>query len=96
MPGFVNTMNKMKKQNVQFLFVDVSESKSDVDKYTKAYHYRGFDPLLDIGGEVFSAYNGTGYPTTYIIDKTGYISYQRIGVLEVKDLEKEINVALGK
>jgi peroxiredoxin len=96
MPGFVDTMNKRKDGNVKFLFVDVSESKIDVTKYIRESNYEGLDPLLDSNGDVFSAYNGTGYPTTYIIDKTGHVAYQKVGELEVNDLEKEINGALGK
>jgi thiol-disulfide isomerase/thioredoxin len=96
MPGFVDTMNKPKYKNVKFLFVDVSEVKNDVDKYIKQSNYKNVDPLLDTSGEVFTAYNGTGYPTTYIIDKTGHVAFLKIGEMDVKDLEKEIDGELNK
>lgn len=96
MPGFVDTMEKMKNnKNVKFLFVDVEESQNVVSKFIKQKKFEAANPLLDLDGKVFTTYGGSGFPTTYIIDKKGNISYTQIGLMEIKDLKREINTALG-
>lgn len=60
------------KDDLVILAVDVQESKATVENYMKDKDYT-FPILLDEKGEVASTYYISSYPTTYFVDKEGYL-----------------------
>lgn len=60
------------KDDLVILAVDVQESKGTVENYMKDKDYT-FPILLDEKGEIASTYFISSYPTTYFVDKEGYL-----------------------
>lgn len=60
------------KEDLVILAVDVQESKATVEDYMKDKDYT-FPILLDEKGEVASTYFISNFPTTYFVDKEGYL-----------------------
>lgn len=91
MPDFIEVMKDSNfKDKVKFLFIDVEESKKDVESFLKKYKYEGLDPLMDTDGKIFTAYGASGFPSTYIIDKAGNISFHQDGEMEKGFLVEKI------
>lgn len=95
LPGFIATAEKYKDKDVQFLFIDVAEKKSDVEKFLKERKYN-IDPLMDDESEVFSGLYGLrSFPTTFILDRDGYIAYGNEGFMDEAALKSAIEKALS-
>lgn len=94
LPGFVTTAERYKGKNVEFLFIDVSEKKSDVEKFLKERNFN-IDPLMDTDGLVASRdYGVTGIPRTVIVDKDGYVAVDHTGFMDEGTLEVSIQEAI--
>ena len=58
--------------------INVAESSSKVSQFMQSYEL-SFPVLLDSDGNVTQSYNVTGIPTTFFIDKFGFIEEIKIG-----------------
>lgn len=94
LPGFIATAEKYKDKGVEFLFVDVAESKSDVEKFLKERKFN-IDPLMDEDGIVSGRdYGVTGIPRTIIVDKEGYVAGDHPGFMDEGTLSSAIEKAM--
>lgn len=66
---------KLAKDGLQVLAINVGESTSKVLNFTKNYHL-AFRVLLDKDATVASSYRILGVPTYILIDKKGYIRFE--------------------
>jgi peroxiredoxin len=64
--------DKYKKQGVEIVAVNVGESNVAVEKFVDRYHLT-FATVLDQKNEVTKAYGVGPIPTTFLIDKDGYV-----------------------
>ncbi|MCK4417036.1 MAG: TlpA family protein disulfide reductase [Candidatus Latescibacteria bacterium] len=53
-------------------------------------------PLLKVATKVFSAYQVRGIPTTYIIDKKGYIQHREVGFAPGRGIEERFRNIIEK
>lgn len=84
-----------KDKNVEFIGIDVRESKKKVISFAEKYKI-SYPILLDPKGEAGSLYRVPFFPFNLIIDQNGVIRF--VGsFLKEEDLKKELNkVILGK
>ena len=78
MPSMQRAWQKLKKQNVVMLGVDVGEDEDTIFKFTADYPVE-FPLLMDHDSSVISRWPVRGLPTTFIIDPKGHIAYRAIG-----------------
>ncbi len=83
------------KENVEFIFVNVQESREKVDAYMQENGFIFKNNLLDLTGEVSQLYGISGIPTTVIINKEfteimGFVGDVEIGIFE-EEIIKMIN-----
>ena len=72
-PDFMQVVEEYKGKDVEFLFIDVQEDKKTVEEFLRSGNYN-IDPLMDSKSKVFSALYGLrGLPTTFIVDRNGYL-----------------------
>jgi thiol-disulfide isomerase/thioredoxin len=72
-PDFMKVVEEYKGKDVEFLFIDVQEDKKTVEEFLRSGNYN-IDPLMDSKSKVFSALYGLrGLPTTFIVDRDGYL-----------------------
>lgn len=90
----LNDVNKTleKDGDVVLLAVDVQESADIVKNYLSSNNL-SLKVLLDKDGKVAQAYNITGFPTTYVINKDGSIYHVQPGATDKKSLQKWIDGA---
>jgi thiol-disulfide isomerase/thioredoxin len=71
----------------EVLAINYGESKDVVGEFI---HDIGvtFPVLFDNDAKVHGVYRFPGYPTSYIVDKTGVIRFQHIGLMDERTLEK--------
>jgi peroxiredoxin len=60
------------------LAINFRENRSDVQSFYKE-HNLSFRALLDSGAESFARYEAWSLPTTFLIDKRGYIVGKVVG-----------------
>jgi len=95
----VPILNKLypeyKDKNVEFIGIDVRESKKKVSTFAEKYKI-AYPILLDPKGEVGNLYRVPYSPFNLIIDQNGVIKFVG-GFLSEKDLKKELDkIILGK
>jgi peroxiredoxin len=81
MPGMQRLANRMPAETFQILAVNVGESAFRVAKFMKLIGVH-FTALLDDKGEVFEAWGGSIYPTSFVLDGEGRIRYFVYGPLD--------------
>ena len=85
MPNFQKYYKDYPKQ-FEVLAINYGESKDVVGEFI---HDIGvtFPVLFDNDAKVHGVYRFPGYPTSYIVDKTGVIRFQHIGLMDERTLE---------
>ena len=75
------------KDDVQFQMVNLTVDDQP-DKVKKLVHEKGYTlPILfDVSGEVSEVYQVFSVPTTYFVDKDGYIYKKILGAMTEKQL----------
>ena len=63
---------KLEKDNIKIVLVDVGENELIVDKYLKKANIQ-FDVFLDIESEIADLYGLVGVPTFYFVDEKGIV-----------------------
>lgn len=93
MPDFNEAYKKY--PDVQFLMVNatdgVQETMSSAAEYVDKENYQ-FDVFFDTKYEAVNAYNVTGFPSTFFIDKDGNLVTRGSGMLNMETLEKGIKM----
>ena len=77
----INSLYKAYKDNPEVVFVMINvENKEDkVRKFIKKKNY-SFPIYLPNASQIPRVYESKGIPTTFVIDKEGYIAYKKVGM----------------
>ena len=81
MPSMQRIYNELKDEGFEIVAVDLREDKKVVKKFVKEFELT-FPVLLDKTGKVGGIYGARSIPTTYIIDRDGFIVGRTIGARE--------------
>ncbi len=81
MPAMQRLYDKLKDEGLEIVAVDLQESRRQVKKFVEKYKLT-FPVLLDKSGEVGSIYGARAIPTTYLIDRDGYVFAGAAGARE--------------
>ncbi len=89
-PDFVKVSKEYESKGVQFIGILCERQYIDekIKKFIKTYKIKY--PVLMATHEVLKDYQIRAYPTTFIIDKKGYIIKKHLGLLLEKDLKEII------
>lgn len=81
------SLNKLNKKNddLVVLAVDVMEDKKTVEKYIEKGKYE-FEVVLDEEGEIAQNYYVTAFPTSFFVDKEGFLIGGIPGMLEYEQM----------
>ncbi|OIO39767.1 MAG: hypothetical protein AUJ75_00920 [Candidatus Omnitrophica bacterium CG1_02_49_10] len=80
MPNIENLHRSMKDKPFKVLAVNLGESKGIIRSFMAGRYT--IPVLMDNNGKAFRAYGGRYIPTTFIIDKNGFIRHKLIGAAE--------------
>lgn len=80
---------KYKDKNFEVITVNLGENKQLIQNYIKNKKY-SINVLMDEKEEVANRYNISTMPTSYFIDKNGYVLYKKAGVMTEKEMESKI------
>lgn len=100
-PFMQKEVNKFKDNtDVQFLFIDSSESGAEADKSKKsgdfiAQHKYTFNVLMDNDKTVLGKYKVEGIPAKFIVDKDGMIRFKTVGFSDGEKMQKEVELMIG-
>ncbi|KMT22944.1 TlpA family protein disulfide reductase [Clostridium cylindrosporum] len=72
-PEFMKVGNTYKKEGVEILFINSGEKGEDVTQFISDNPIASLNVLLDLNSEVTKKYGVDSSPTTYVIDRDGYI-----------------------
>jgi thiol-disulfide isomerase/thioredoxin len=81
MPSITNLYQHFKNSDFVILAIDIQESKEDVAAFMSKMRLP-FPAALDSSGKVSQLYNVSAIPTTYIIDRDGYVVAMTRGSME--------------
>ena len=109
-PYFNRAWDKLKKDDIAMLFVNINEGKETIEAYEKNHQAINPTILLDETAGQLHNWNMTGLPTTFIIDPEGRVAYQAMGerewdndeilnkvrALKNKDKNKPVKIKLSK
>lgn len=90
MPSIQNLYDKFKDNpDVIFVMINVESKRSKAKKFIdkKAYSFPIYYPNAS---RIPNVYSSDGIPTTYVVDKDGYIAYQKVGMASY-DAEKFVD-----
>jgi peroxiredoxin len=100
-PYMQKEVNRFKDStDVQFLFIDSSESGAEADKAKKsadfiAQHKYSFNVLMDNDKTVLGKYKVEGIPAKFIVDKNGMIRFKTVGFNDGEKMQKEIELMIA-
>jgi thiol-disulfide isomerase/thioredoxin len=80
MPSMEVLYQRFKNQGLEMLAVNYQEGQKDVAAFMKNYKL-SFPAGLDSSGQIGGIYGIEAFPTTYIIDREGYIITRIVGSL---------------
>ena len=81
LPSMQRLSDRMAADAFEILAINVRESPFRVSKFMKLMGVR-LTALLDDKGEIFQAWGGNIYPTSFVLDREGRIRYVAYGPLE--------------
>jgi thiol-disulfide isomerase/thioredoxin len=81
LPGIQRLADRMAGEAFKVLLVNVGESPFRVSKFMKLTGVH-LTSLLDDKGDVFKAWAGTVYPTSFVVDSAGQARYVAYGPLD--------------
>jgi len=85
-----------KEQGLVILAIDLDDPVADVQDYTDSLGLT-FPVLLDPGVTIADLYRVRGWPTSYFVNRDGFIDNQRVGALSEGMLTEYLNqVGLGE
>jgi peroxiredoxin len=83
----LNARYLKEKEHFEVLAINFDEPQEIVQNFINDLEL-SFPVLLDPGGRVQDLYRVRGYPTSYLIDQTGIVRIQHIGLLTESQLDK--------
>jgi len=86
MPALQRRYEQYQAQGFTVLAVDADEPSADVSAFARAYLLT-FPVLLDPGLKVNDLYRVRGYPTSYFVDRAGFIRVVHIGSMSDAQLD---------
>ena len=86
MPSMEDLYKKMDKNSFEILAVNIQEDKKTVEDFINRNRYT-FPVLLDEKGEAASIYQIRSIPTTFLLDKNGFIFAALTGSREWNETE---------
>ncbi len=78
MPSMQTLYDELRSDGLEIVAVNVMEPRETVAPFIEEFGYT-YPVLLDIEGRVMSRYAVRAYPTTYVIDRDGYVIGARPG-----------------
>jgi thiol-disulfide isomerase/thioredoxin len=78
MPSIQQMYNKLKNKNFEILAVNVNDTPKEAGDYIKSNAFT-FPVVLDLEYQASQIYGIKGFPTTYVIDREGYLIGKLIG-----------------
>jgi thiol-disulfide isomerase/thioredoxin len=81
MPSMEKLYRRFKAQGLEILAVNLHEDRSSVKRFVEEYDL-SFPVLLDTTGRIGSTYGARSIPTTYIVDRDGFVLAGTIGSRE--------------
>lgn len=94
MPEIEAAYRKYQKDGLVILGVNNRESDSTVKKYVEDGGFEWPMPM-DYDGRVIGLYGVAAYPTSFFVDKQGFIVATQIGGMDKKGLEDRLSKILG-
>jgi thiol-disulfide isomerase/thioredoxin len=96
-PWMNQMQSKYEAQGLQVVSINLDKDKSSIATFLKSYP-SNFKILLDPEGNVASAYDLLGMPTSYLIDKSGVLRKTHTGffIKHTPQYEKEIIALLSE
>jgi thiol-disulfide isomerase/thioredoxin len=76
----IEELSQENRPDLILLTINSGDSETDVKSFMKKQGY-SFPVLLDVKGQLISAYQIRGIPTTFFIDKDGIIQNIKVGAL---------------
>jgi len=92
-PGLVTVRSEYKPKGIHFLAIAIDDTEKDVNALIAKLGFT-FPIGLDTTGKIKDAYGVYGLPTTYFIDKKGFISYSHAGSATKELLRHELDKIL--
>jgi peroxiredoxin len=78
------------RSELEVLAINFDEPSDQVQAFVQELGLT-FTVLLDPGGEVQRLYQIRGYPTTYIVDESGVVAIQHIGIMTEQQLDEYLS-----
>jgi thiol-disulfide isomerase/thioredoxin len=75
--------------NLEVLAINYDESIGEIQPYVKKFGLT-FPVLLDPGGKTADLYQVIGFPTSYFIDRDGFVRGVFVGILSKKVIEENL------
>lgn len=97
MPSMEELWKDFKEKDFVILAVNLNEERAKVSSFLEEFGYT-FPVLLDSTGEVGGTYGAQSIPTTYLIDKKGYVLGRFVGTREwnTEDVRSAFTTLLEK
>ena len=84
LPSMNRAASKLREQPVVWIAINVGEDRAAVEAFSADYPI-DFTVLLDPSGRISQSWQVTGMPTTFVINREGYIAHRIIGKREWDD-----------
>lgn len=81
MPSMEKLYRRLKDEGLEILAVNLQEDRSSVEQFVDEYGL-SFPVLLDTTGRIGATYGARSIPTTYIVDREGFVIAGTIGTRE--------------
>ncbi len=78
LPSMNKGWSKIKNSGINMLAINVGEDEDTIFNFMADYPI-DFKVLLDLSGDIINKWPVNGLPTTFVVDKNGYIIYRAIG-----------------
>lgn len=89
MPELEKLYQETKDSDLVIIAVDLGEDKATVQKFIEKNKYN-FQVLLDTNNEAAALYGIRSIPTSYFIDKDGYIVNGKIGAMNLEEMKSYV------
>jgi len=86
MPALQSRYEKF-SNDLAILAVNEQDKPEEIQAFMEELNLT-FDVLLDTSGEVHQIYQVRGFPTTYLVDPSGFLRVQHVGVMSENQLDR--------